>query len=384
MKKNLITLAVASTLATAMVSAPAFADTSNVTVYGFANLSYDLTNNGVVGANKVSSSQSRLGLKGSEDLGDGLSAIWQIEQGINIDNSSNSCAAVAAGVAVPACTANNGIFATRNTFLGLSSASTGTALLGRHDTPYKIATRGLDLFADTIADNRGLMGSTAGGAGFTGVHDARLTDVVAYISPAMSGFTGAIAYVAGAETTTTAAQVKGDAWSMAGLYGNGPLNASLAYQVVNVGTAGTGTMGGFGGLGANDKAKAWKLGVGYTMDAFTVNAAYENTSNNVGGVDSLGQNNWYLGGKYSFGNDAVKLAYTRAGDVQATPNSGAKQWALGYDHNMSKRTTLYALYTRLDNSTGSSYGLTSVSTGATVGVANQDPSAWSFGMKHTF
>src|SRR3970040_450275 len=123
MKKNLITLAVASTLATAMVSAPAFADTSNVTVYGFANLSYDLTNNGVVGANKVSSSQSRLGLKGSEDLGDGLSGIWQIEQGITIDTSSTSAASCTA-LPCPATTANNGIFATRNTFLGLSSAST--------------------------------------------------------------------------------------------------------------------------------------------------------------------------------------------------------------------------------------------------------------------
>ncbi len=375
MKKKLITLAVASTLAaTVVISAPAFADTSNVTVYGVANMSYDLTNNGVVGTNKVSSNQSRLGLKGSEDLGDGLSAVWQIEQGINLDNSGANTAASPA----------NG-FATRNTFLGLSSASAGTALLGRHDTPYKIATRGLDVFADTIADNRGLMGTTAGGGAYTALHDTRLTDVVAYVSPAMSGFTGIIAYVAGAETTTTAAQVKGDAWSMAGLYGNGPLNASLAYQVVNVGSATTGTLSTTAlGLNAGDKVKAWKLGVGYTMDAVTVNAAYENTSNTVAGVDSLGQNNWYLGGKYSFGNDAVKLAYTRAGDVQATANSGAKQWAVGYDHNLSKRTTVYALYTRLDNSTGSSYGLTSVTTGTTTGVANQDPSAWSFGMKHTF
>ena len=136
MKKNLITLAVASTLAAAMVSAPAFADTSNVTVYGVASLSYDLTNNGNASANQVSSNQSRLGLKGSEDLGDGLSAVWQIEQQINIDNS----------------TTNANSFATRNSFLGLSSGSMGPVLLGRHDTPYKIASRGFDVFADTIAD----------------------------------------------------------------------------------------------------------------------------------------------------------------------------------------------------------------------------------------
>ncbi|MCR4297728.1 MAG: porin [Gallionella sp.] len=366
MKKKLITLAVASTLVTAAaVSAPAFADTSNVTVYGVAHVSYDLTDNGVVSTNKVSSNQSRLGLKGSEDLGDGLSAVWQVEQQINLDTGSNA-------------------LATRNSFLGLSSASMGTALLGRHDTPYKIATRGLDLFADSIADNRGLMGTTAGGGGFTGVHDARLDNVVAYISPAMSGFTGAIAHVSGAELVSTSAQVKGNAWSVAGMYGDGPINASLAYQVVNVGTANTGTMGGFRGLGANDKAKAWKLGGGYKMDAITVNAAYEKTSNTIGGASAGGQNNWYLGGKYGFGNDAVKLAYTRAGDVQATSNTGAKQWALGYDHSMSKRTTLYALYTRINNDTNAAYGL-ATTTGATAAAGNgQDPSAWSFGMKHTF
>jgi len=361
MQKKIIALAIAS----ALTAPAAFADTSNVTVYGVANVSFDLTNNGVTGTNKVSSNVSRLGLKGSEDLGGGLSAVWQIEQQINIDSGANT-------------------LATRNTFAGLSSGSAGTFILGRHDTPYKIATRGLDLFGDTIADNRSLMGSTAGSA-LAGVHDARIGDVVAYISPAMSGFTGAIAHVSGAESAAASGDVKGAAWSLAGLYGNGPINASLAYQVVDVGTAGTGTMGGFGGLGGNDKAKAWKLGGGYTADAFVVNAAYEKTSNTIGGASAAGQSNWYLGGKYSFGTDAVKLAYTRAGNVQATNNTGAKQWALGYDHSMSKRTTVYALYTRLNNDTGAAYGLsTAGSTGGVAGVAGKSPSAWSFGMKHTF
>src|SRR3989339_695256 len=104
MKKKLIPLAVASTLVTAaMASAPAFADTSNVAIYGVANVSFDLTDNGVVSTNKVSSNQSRFGLKGSEDLGDGLSAVWQIEQLITIDSSSGA----------------GNTLATRNTFAGL-------------------------------------------------------------------------------------------------------------------------------------------------------------------------------------------------------------------------------------------------------------------------
>lgn len=367
MQKKIIALAIASVL-----TAPAaFADTSNVSVYGVANVSFDRTDNGVVSTNKVSSSQSRLGLKGTEDLGEGLSAIWQIEQGINIDNSG---------------AAGNGL-ATRNSFVGMSSKSAGTLLAGRHDTPYKIATRGLDVFADSIADNRGLMGSTAGGGGFTGVHDARVTDVAAYISPAINGFTGVAAYVIGAETASTAGQTKGKALSFAGLYGNGPINASLAYQAVDYGSAGTSTgQTLFTALGANDKSKAWKLGGGYTLDAFTVNAIYEKTTNTITGASAGGQNNWYLAGKFNVNaNDAVKLAYTKAGNVQATTNSGAKQWALGYDHNMSKRTTLYALYTKLDNDSGASYGLTTVSTGGqAAGAVGADSSAWSLGMKHSF
>lgn len=366
MQKKIVALAIVSVLA----APAAFADTGNVSVYGVANVSFDRTDNGAVSTSKVSSNQSRLGLKGAEDVGDGLSAVWQIETAVNIDNSG----------------AGNGL-ATRNSFVGLSSKSAGTLLAGRHDTPYKIATRGLDVFADSIADNRGLMGSTAGGGGFAGVHDARVTDVMAYVSPTVNGFTGVGAYVIGAETATASAQVKGKALSFAGLYGNGPINASLAYQAVDFGSAGTSTgQALFTALGANDKAKAWKLGGGYTLDAFAVNAVYEKTTNTIGGASAAGQNNWYLAGKYNVNaNDAVKLAYTKAGNVQATTSTGAKQWALGYDHNMSKRTTLYALYTKLDNESGASYGLTTVSTGGqAAAAAGKDSSAWSFGMKHSF
>ena len=394
MKKNLITLAVASTLAATMASAPAFADTSNVTVYGVADLSYNLTNNGAIGTNQVSSNQSRLGLKGSEDLGDGLSAVWQLEQLITIDNSG---------------AAGNG-FATRNSFLGLSSGSAGTVLLGRHDTPYKIASRGFDVFADSIADNRSLMGGSpyvtipnpgAGAAlAVTGTalnssagasFDGRQGDVVAYISPAMSGFTGAIAYVAGAENAAAAGQSKGSAWSLAGLYGNGPLNVNLGYEAHDLGSA-PGTLN----VGATGlKESAWKIGASYTMDAFTINGVYEKTSDNFGvlvaapaGTDILGHKAYYLSGRYSFGNDAVKLAYTNMGDRNMAgggANTGATQWALGYDHNMSKRTTLYALYTKLNNDTNSAFGLSTVSTGAPAASgAGVGVSAWSFGMKHTF
>lgn len=397
MQKKIIALAIAS----ALTAPAAFADTSNVTVYGVANVSFDSVSNGNAAAvtgtrvNKVSSNVSRIGLKGSEDLGDGLSAIWQVEQQVNIDNSTTTTQG------------SGSTLATRNTFAGLSSTSYGTVLMGRHDTPYKIATRGLDVFGDSIADNRSLMGgvsaslsavtaaATVSGASAGLSFDGRQTDVLAYISPAMSGFTGAVAYVAGAENATTSAQVKGNAWSLAGLYSNGPFFGSLAYEVHNVGTAGTGiaaaaTPAAFASALAGLKESAYKFGFGYKQDAFEGNFAYEKTKDNfAGGAANLfGHNAWYLGGKYSFGSNAVKLAYTRAGDLGAAISTGASQVSLGFDHSLSKRTSVYAIYTQLSNKAAVNYGLsTAGSTGgqaAGTGLVGAKPSALSLGLKHTF
>ncbi|MDZ4218560.1 MAG: porin [Methylobacter sp.] len=377
MQKKIIALAIA-----AAVSAPAFAD-SNVTVYGVANVSYDMTKTGTVAAansfssNKVSSNTSRIGFKGKEDLGDGLSAVWQIESLIQIDGQ----------------TAAGNTLANRNTFLGLSSSSMGTVLMGRHDTPYNLSNRKYDLFADGLADNRSIMGGGANpaalatatvGASFNG----RQPNVLAYISPAMSGFTGAIAYVAGAETQVLAADTKGSAWSLAGMYGNGPISANIAYEVHNLGTVGTGALGapifapGLAGL----KETAWTISGGYKVAEFEINGIYEKTSDNFAAPGNLlGHRAYYLSGKYNFGSNAVKLAYADAA-ANSVASSGATQITVGFDHSLSKRTTVYALYTQLSNETAGVYALSGNGTGAPVAVAagGAKPSAFSFGMKHTF
>jgi predicted porin len=380
MQKKIIALAVA-----AAFSAPAFAD---VTIYGVANVSYDMTKTGTVAAassfssNKVSSNTSRLGFKGNEDLGDGMTAVWQIESLIQIDGQ----------------TAAGNTLANRNTFLGLSSASAGTVLMGRHDTPYNLSNRKYDLFADGLADNRSIMGggqtpaalaTATVGASFNG----RQPNVLAYISPAMNGLTGAIAYVAGAETQTLAADTKGSAWSLAALYGNGPISANFGYEVHNLGTAATGTLGApaFAGALAGLKETAWTISGGYKVAEFEVNGIYEKTDDNYGaavglpaGANVLGHRAYYLSGKYNFGSNAVKLAYANAGS-NATANTDATQVTLGFDHSLSKRTTVYALYTQISNGTAGVYALSANGTGApAVAAGGAKPSAFSFGMKHTF
>jgi predicted porin len=352
MQKKIIALAIASALT---APALAFAD---ATVYGEANLSVDIVNDGMANSartNQLNSNTSRLGVKGSEDLGGGLSAIAQLEGTVALDSANNV-----------ALTFN------RNTFLGLSSTTLGTAVAGEHDTPYKMATRNLDLFADGIADNRGNHSTSLTFGGTTmmgGGHDARPGNVIAYISPAMSGFTVAAATAFGAETAT-ANTTKGSIYSLAGMYDQGPFYAALAYQTIKIGTGGTGDLGaGFLGLAVNDKTSAFKVGGSYTMNAFAVNAVIERITNTTAltGTD-LKNTNVYLAGKFNITSaDDVKLAFTKRGSQTGLAND-ATQYTVGYDHSLSKATSVYALFTKVN----------AKATGA------PDPSALSLGIKHSF
>ena len=372
-KRNLLNYLIATSLTFPVA---ALADTANVSVYGVANLSYDLINTGTSTAgaqgfnlSKVSSNASRIGFKGTEDLGGGLSANWQIESLVALDNAG-------------------GTFATRNSYAGLGSKSYGSILLGRYDTPYKISTRKLDNFSDSIGDNRSLFGTVAGKSAST-AFDTRPTDIILYSSPTIGGFSALLAHVNMAENVATAAAPKAKATSFAGMYDSGTLYGALAYETHQLDTV---RIGG--------KESAWRIGLGYTTNDFSLGMTYEKTSDTLGGATAptscaalaagsncLGHNAWYLTGKYSFGSDAVKAAYTSVGKLGSAADTGAQQFSLGYDHRLSKRTTLFAVYTKLSNETRGNYGLgnTAFSSGATPSIgAGADPSALSFGMKHAF
>jgi predicted porin len=338
MQKKIIALAIASAL-----TAPALAF-AEATVYGQANLSVDMINDGMAASgksNNLVSNYSRLGLKGSEDLGNGVSAVWQMEGLVGMDTGATT----------------TGQLFNRNTYLGLSGANMGTLLAGRYDTPYKISTRKLDVFADTnAADNRNLMGAG---------HDVYRSNSLVYLSPSMTGFSIAAGTTFGAEGAKSG-DTKGTALSLAGMYEQGPIYATLAYDSLKYGNVGDLTAP--AGFAANDTSKAWKIGGGYAMDAITVNAVIEKPKTSIAGVGSSSGTNLYLAGKFALSTtDAVKLAYTKRGDTSGMTNN-AKQYALGYDHNLSSNTMVYALYTKItDNSFGAA-----------------DPSTISVGMKHSF
>jgi predicted porin len=371
----------------AAISAPAWADTANVEVYGNFDVSYDsiktgTSTKGATGttSNRVSSNTTFIGFKGVADAGDGWAAIWQVESLIALGDAAvnGTNGGVNSGI---------GYLGTRNTFVGLKNASYGTLLAGRYDTPYRLFTRRLDVFDRGIADNRSILGGSnvAAKASF----DGRQDQVVAYISPRLGGVTVAAAHANLNPTVNTAGPYQGNATSVAGWYDADGFFAALAYEQHNLqNTATTGFLG---------SEHAARVGLGYAKEGvFAVGLVAEKTGDNLGAgkTNLYGHSAYYLSGKVNVGSaGALKAAFTSAGNIGggATANTGAKQYSVGYDHSLSKRITLYALYTRLKNASAAGYSLSiSNGTAASIGGASTiagvgaSPSAVAAGVRLTF
>lgn len=371
MKKSLIALAVAG----AFAAPAAFAATANVDVYGSLNLSVDSVSTDQPGVtdgtlNRVSSNSSRIGFKGSEDLGGGLSALWQIEMGLNMDGNGNQN--TPGGIA----NASSGNHTLRNSFVGVSSKDMGTVLLGVHDTPYKLATARLDPFVDTTGDYNIAIGSVNG----TNAFELRANNVLAYVSPSFSGFTASAAYVFGNELNN-GAQADFGAYSLSGTYTQGPLFASLAYEKHNNIGAGVN--------GADDRS-AWKLGAGYTFGDTRVGFVYEAASQD--GATATDRNAWALNVAHNMGPITLMGAYYSMGDGDTAADTAANAWALGANYAMSKRTSVYARYMIINNDQNTVGGATYQyvggqgpnGTGIAGMVGGTDPSIFSVGVRHTF
>jgi predicted porin len=373
MQKKLIVVALSAAFA---LPVAAHAENGNFTFYGVADLSYDMVNtgDGTVTANNaactlpcvagpttgvskrvVSSNVSKFGFKGTEDLGDGLSANWQIEQQINIDDAAKNT------------------FASRNTFVNLKSEKIGAVLFGINDTPYKFASRKLDMFGDNVGDNRALMGKISN-LGF----EQRPTNILMYTSPTFSGFNAAFATVNLKEANKLSSDKRDRLQSLAVMYDVAPFYGSVAHELHKLES-----------VVAGGKESATRFGFAFRPEEqpFEVTAMYEKTDDNLGtlGVNKSGHNAYFLGGKYNIGNNAVKFGYVKAGTLGSTVDSGASQVSIGYDQGLSKRTKLYALYTKITNGKGVNYEF-SQSSGATSTNSGYgtSPSVVSLGVKHTF
>lgn len=322
---------------------------------------------------------NRVGVKGSEDLGYGLRAIYQFEMGFELSARRDDN--------IPG---NDTAVTVRNTFVGVAG-DFGTALVGRHDTPYKLSTGRLDLFGDTMADQGGTVGFDS----------LRVDNAIAYISPNFSGFQfmGALVAPGGAtaiDGRNSNADDLNSAYSLAGIYSNGPFYGSVAYEVasndmfMNTGTSRAGRGACFtevpGGLVPNqscnyvkDDYTKWRIGLGLLdWNGFTFTAMYEQQDDLPGGQmwsgltadgrpvysDTRKQSLWQVQAGYSFGNNMVKAMYgavdrdsniPRVWDEVSINNLRKKiegdrnTWAVAFDHNFSQRTKAYVVYTAVDD-----------------------------------
>lgn len=305
MNKKLIAAAIAAT-----VAAPSAFAGDNVTVYGKVRQEVRSFDNGVTDEIQITNHASRLGFKGSEDLGGGLKAIWKMEFGVGISGGNDGNGNEFSGEGVSG----------RNAFVGLAG-DFGTLVVGRHDTPMKMSTGKLDYFVDTSGDyNSGYAGAFA---------DRRANGTVAYITPTFNGIHAAIALVPG---ENDAADGIADAYSAALIYSQGGIHASVAIE------NGDEDIDALGGVGDLDQ---WRVGLGYDAGDWKVAAVFENQE-----VDNaFDTDTFMINGQYNFGNNAVRVKYFDTEDT----NDG---FAIALDHNFSKRTQAYLMYVASDADSG--------------------------------
>lgn len=351
MKKSLIALAVAGAFA-----APAFAASSNVDISGHLHMSMDYLDADTAAASgnwNVSSNASNIVFKGTEDLGGGMKAVWNVQTYFDAGATGNADGSFG-GTA-------NGV-GSGNTYVGLNGGF-GTVLLGKMEAPLKIVSRKVDLFNEQIGDSRNL---TAGAA-----NEARPNNVIAYATPDMNGFNATVAYVtnlaAGAATDTSVT-----ALSMNAFYTNGPLLLGAGYQNRDLGVAGT------------QDETVWRLAAGYSFGDFKVVAFWQDESDSAG-VAKADRNTWGLGGAYKMGPMTLKAQFYNRDDLGAAKNTGTDLWAVGLDYALSKRTTTYIAYASADNDSAAS--ATAFGGGHGDNPATKlggNPNGFSLGLIHNF
>ncbi|UJS25739.1 porin [Thiothrix winogradskyi] len=342
--KNILAIAVATAL---IAPAAAMAET---TLYGKLHASAgEVKDAAGTKTTAVESHSSRFGIKGSTELNDGMSATYGLEYGLDIDGDNGGGAAAGGNVGTTGTT--GAPLSARNTFVGLKGGF-GEVRLGRHDTPAKLATAGLDVFADTYADMANIINADA----------HRVNNVVAYINKfGPVGFAAAHSTGIGSATTGDGSA---EANSVMANYSTGPFYAGLGYTDVDGGSIATGTAG--AGVSA---AEHINLGLGYKAEAgHAVNFVMENSS----GATAVEDEAMMLSGVAKMGAVSFKAAVAQSERSGAAAGSNGKEemTAIGFDYGLGKKTSVYILGTENKNTAKVEAGATKT-TATVLGVVTE-------------
>jgi predicted porin len=335
-------------LAAALVaSAPLFAVAqTNVTLYGVVDAAIESADAGGpegrhTNVQSGDQSGSRFGFRGSEDLGNGLKAIFNLEAGVAVDTGVQDSA---------------GLFQ-RRAVVGLEGEF-GTVTLGREYSPIATVAGATDEFG------QGFYGSNLSAFG-SGKVTRRLANSVNFKSASFGGFDLLAAYSAGEKTTGPSGDLKG----IGAEYKLGGLYLGAAYHTFKRVSTG------------NDKE--YGIGAAYT---FADVGGLEIKANYLS-ADPDGANNKFkqynLGAGYPFGQGKF---YANVQQNKLENGAKGNAWALAYSYSLSKRTNLYASYASLNNNGLATFGLNSGSNNITPAATalGGDPSAFTVGIRHTF
>ena len=345
MKKTLVAIAALSAFG-------AFAQ-SSVTLYGVADARLAIGNGDVASVNAVRPSglsSSQLGFKGTEDLGGGLKANFNLEGSANTDdgtgggsNTNNSAAGA---------TTNGGGFTFgRRAFVSISGGF-GEVRLGRDYTPHFWNHTFYDAFG---TNGVGTSVSAAIYFGAGGATSVRASNSIAY-NGNFGGFGIQLMTFLGEQASTTAGNV-GSGNSLRLGYDNGPISVGLGYGKTNT--------------GANTDVTSTNLGGSYDLGVVKLMAVVSKDAN-TGAFDVNGAN---LGITAPVGPGLVRAAFSRS----ESNGVALQQFAIGYNYNMSKRTTVYATLATMSGTGGVAPSLN-----GSVGSANSSATGFDLGIKHSF
>lgn len=289
---NKIAVALLSSL-----SMSAFA--ADVDIYGKANLSLQSSDEGEGSFTEVKSNASRIGLKGTHDLGDGLTVIYKAEFQVDLDGDS----------------AKGDSITDRNQYVGLAG-SFGEVLLGKNDTMLKQSQGKVDLFSDLNGDIKSLWKG-----------ENRMADTISYKSPKFNDFRVGVTYIA--EDSVDAE----DGVSVAVFYGDKKLKKSKVFASVAVDSEVKGyditratVQGKVGGvvLGAMVQTQE-KIDGSAEMDGYMVSAKYK--------MDKVTFKGQYQAANFDGGDDKSGIT-------------------VGADYSLAKSTKVYTFYTSFDMDSG--------------------------------
>ncbi|MCK4675094.1 MAG: porin [Gammaproteobacteria bacterium] len=324
MKKSILAIAVAATMAApaAVMAAP--------TVYGNVHLSINAADNDVPNAENnlaLSSNTSSLGVKGSEDLGDGLKAIYNIEFGVDIANKADTTPdsdAPDLGGGTGTSAASSGTLNRRDQFVGLKGGF-GTVKFGTMSSNYKQMGGKVDPLYRTPLEGRGFLKTQSAMHGGAGIERGRSTNTIQYTSPKMDG----ISLVA----NTTMSGSKDETNGLGIRWSNKSIMA-YADWIDGLSNKPDPTLNG-------NTQSAIKLGGKFHTKAFSVALQFEDSA------DRESADYIFLAGTFNINkNNMIALTYGTQERVTAAgaPSNDSTGLAVAYNHKLSKMTNVYAGY----------------------------------------